>query len=403
MNDPGALERCVGDVATFAEEHWGRRPLLRRAPGGARGFADLLDLPDVDRLVTETLLRLPSFRLVKDGTPLDPKTYTQTLRIGGDRLPGTVRPEKVAEAFAGGATIVLQALHRLWPPVASFCRDLELALTHPVQANAYVTPATARGFAVHHDTHDVFVLQTHGHKAWRVYPPVVELAGREQPWRKDLGEPGEPMLEAELGPGDCLYVPRGFLHDAEAREEVSIHVTVGIQAQTWLDLWRRVLGEAPGHRPFRDALPIGYAGDPSGVVAELPARTEELVDWLRGAAGDEAVRSFARSFFATRRPILPGQLVQAERLRIRGLTLGTEVRRRPGAVFEVSSADDEAVALLGNRELRMPPWCEPALRFVAETTGRFRVRDLPGLDDASREVLALRLAREGALEVLDAG
>jgi bifunctional lysine-specific demethylase and histidyl-hydroxylase NO66 len=403
MSDPGALERCVGDVATFAEEHWGRRPLLRRAPDGAHGFAELLDLPDVDRLVTETLLRLPSFRLVKDGTPLDPKTYTQTLRIGGDRLPGTVRPEKVAEAFAGGATIVLQALHRLWPPVASFCRELELALTHPVQANAYVTPATARGFAVHHDTHDVFVLQTHGHKAWRVYPPVVELPGREQPWRKGLGEPGEPMLEAELGPGDCLYVPRGFLHDAEAREEVSIHVTVGIQAQTWLDLWRSVLGEAPDHRPFRDGLPIGYAVDPSGVVAELPARTDELVDWLRGTAGEEAVRSFARSFFATRRPILAGQLVQAERLRIRGLTLGSEVRRRSGAVFEVSSADGEAVALLGNRELRMPPWCEPALRFVADATGTFRVGDLPDLDDESREVLALRLAQEGALEVLDAG
>jgi hypothetical protein len=403
MSDAGALERCVGDVTTFAEEHWGRRPLLRRAPGGAGGIADLLGLPDVDRLVTDTLLRLPSFRLVKDGTPLDPKTYTQTIRIGGDRLPGTIRPEKVAEAFAGGATIVLQALHRMWPPVGTFCRELELALTHPVQANAYVTPATARGFAVHHDTHDVFVLQTQGHKAWRVYPPVVELAGREQPWRTGLGEPGEPMLEAELGPGDCLYVPRGFLHDAEAREEVSIHVTVGIQAQTWLDLWRSVLAEAPEHRPFRDALPIGYAGDPSRVVAELPARTEELVEWLRGKAGEEAVRSFARSFFATRRPILPGQLIQAERLRIRGLTLGSRVRRRPGAVFEVSSGDGEAVALLGNRELRMPPWCEPALRFVADAPGTFRVEDLPDLDDASREVLALRLAREGALEVLDAG
>jgi hypothetical protein len=403
MTDAGALERCVGDVGRFAEEHWGRRPLLRRAPDGARGFADLLDLPDVDRLVTETLLRVPSFRLVKDGTPLDPKTYTQTIRIGRDRLPGTIRPEKVAEAFAGGATIVLQALHRLWPPAAAFCRDLELALTHPVQANAYVTPATARGFAVHHDTHDVFVLQTHGHKAWRVYPPVVELAGREQPWRKDLGQPGEPTLEAELGPGDSLYIPRGFLHDAEAREEVSIHVTVGIQAQTWLDLWRSVLGEAPEHRPFRDALPIGYAGDPSEVVAELPARTEELVGWLRGAAGEEAVRSFARAFFASRRPIMPGQLVQAERLRLRGLTLGSEVRRRPGAVFEVSSADGEAVALLGNRELRMPPECEPALRFVADATDRFRVGDLPGLDDPSREVLARRLAKEGALEVLDAG
>lgn len=399
MTQADALERCVGDRRRFARDHWGRHPLLRR---GAGRFADLLDLPDVDHLVTETLLRMPSFRLVKDGAPLAASEYTQTIRIGSSRVDRTVRPERVVEAFEGGATIVLQALHRLWPPVARFCRDLELALTHPVQANAYVTPPTARGFSVHHDTHDVFVLQTHGHKRWRVYRPVIELAGPEQPWSKELGQPEHPILEADLAPGDVLYVPRGFLHDAEARQEVSIHVTVGILTLTWLDLWRHVMGAAPEHLPFREPLPIGFARDPSVLREELPGREKELRGWLDEADLDAAVSSFVRRFWANRRPLLSGQLEQVRRAADAGP--GTRFRRRPGAVFIVSVDGGEAAVLLGGKELRMPASAEPDLRFVAEAPGPFELADLPGtLDEGSRLVLLKRLVREGAVEVLDAG
>jgi bifunctional lysine-specific demethylase and histidyl-hydroxylase NO66 len=397
VSSDAALERCVGDVRRFAEERWGREPLLHRSDGP--GFAELLDLPDVDHLVTETLLRMPSFRLVKDGEPLPPSEYTTTIRIGSARVDRTVRPDRVARAFADGATIVLQALHRMWPPVSSFCRDLELSLTHPVQANAYVTPATSKGFDVHHDTHDVFVLQTHGHKAWRVYRPVVELAGPDQPWVKGMAESGPPVMEAELGPGDCLYIPRGFLHDAEAREEVSIHVTVGILASTWLDFWRHVMGSASEHLRFREPLPIGFARRPERLVEDLPERSKDFRSWLDQAEG-EAVASFARRFYQGRRPLLPGQLRQVELLRTVGPT--TRFRRRGGSVFEVSVVGDEAVVLLGPTELRMPAHVEADLRFVAGSSEPFRPGDLPGdLDERSRLVLLRRLVREGAVEVAD--
>ena len=400
MSSDAALERCVGDVRRFANEHWGREPLLRRAVSGQEGFADLLDLPDVDHLVTETLLRMPSFRLVKDGTPLPVSEYTTTIRIGSTRVDRTVRPDRVARAFADGATIVLQALHRMWPPVARFCRDLELTLTHPVQANAYVTPATARGFDVHHDTHDVFVLQTHGHKAWRVYRPVVELAGPEQPWRKGTDDPGPVVLEAELAPGDCLYIPRGFLHDAQAREEVSIHVTVGILVSTWLDVWRHVMRSAPDHLPFREALPVGFARDPDRLLEDLPDRSKAFRAWLDDAEDQEVVASFIRAFHAGRRRLLSGQLEQMERLRRSGPD--TTFARRPGSVFQVSVEGSEAVVALGPVELRMPAHVEPDLRFVAASWEPFRPSDLPGsLDEESRLVLLRRLVLEGAVEVTD--
>jgi lysine-specific demethylase/histidyl-hydroxylase NO66 len=395
----GVLERCVGDVRRFAEDHWGRAPLYRQG-ADVSGFPRLLELGDVDHLITETLLRMPSFRLVKEGSPLDPGSYTQTIRIGSRPVERTIRPDRVLDFFQQGATIVLQALHRQWPPVATFCRDLELDLTHPVQANAYVTPATSQGFAVHHDTHDVFVLQTSGHKRWRVYRPVVDLPGKEHPWSKSRTDPGGPILEAELTPGDCLYLPRGFPHDAVAREEVSIHVTVGIVAMTWVDVWRHVMKSLPEHEPFREALPIGYAEDPTALGHEMAVRAKELQAFVEEHADQEAASSLARRFWRTRRAALAGQLSQLERLRAIGLT--DELRRRRGGVFRVSAEGEEARVLLGVRELRMPLGCEPALRFVARAAGPFRATDLPGLDEGSRLVLARRLVREGAIEIVDA-
>jgi ribosomal protein L16 Arg81 hydroxylase len=394
-----ALERCVGDPRRFVEEHWGRAPLLHR--GDPQAFAGLLDLGDVDHLVTETMLRMPGFRLVRDGEPLDPSSYTGTVRIGGRPLERTVRPDLVLSEFDRGATIVLQALHRQSGPVARLCRDLELALTHPVQANAYVTPPSSRGFAVHHDTHDVFVVQTHGGKAWRVYRPLVELAGPEQAWSDALGDPGPAVLEAELRPGDVLYIPRGFPHDAEARREISIHVTVGITATTWVDVWRRVMRRASEHRSFREALPPGWASDPSPAEEELEVRRKELLDWLESAIDEDAVREMARTFWRSRRPVLGGHLDQLGRAE--EIESDTRVRVRPGSVFVVEAREGRATVLLGMRELRMPGSCEPALRFVAGRTVPFVPADLPDLDASSAVVLVRRLVREGALEVLGAG
>jgi lysine-specific demethylase/histidyl-hydroxylase NO66 len=376
-----ALERCVGDEASFAEQNWGRRPLVHRGAGA--GFDDLLSLADVDQLMTGTLLRLPAVRLVKDGKPLPPRSYTRTITVGSRRVPETIRPEQILQAFADGATIVLQVLHRQWSPIARFCRELELAMTHPVQANAYVTPATSRGFGVHRDSHDVFVLQTHGRKAWRVFAP----AG-----------PGSPILEAELGPGDALYIPRGFPHEAEALEEVSVHVTIGILARTWLDVWRHVMKEAADEGPFRENLPIGFARDANVLAEEMAIRVGEFQSWFEKAAGAEAAAAFTRDYWKRRRPVLDGQLLQVAGLG--AIRPDTPLRRRPGSIFQVSLDGSEAVVLLGNRELRMPAFAEPAVRFIAESDARFTASELPGdLDTESRLVLVRRLIREGAIEV----
>ena len=134
-----------------------------------QGFLDLLTLDDVDRILTTTSLRTPSFRLVKAGEQISESAYTRSGRTGSKPVSGMADAARIAELFDDGATIVLQGLHRNWEPVAAFCRALELQLGHPCQVNAYITPPGAQGLALHADPHDVFVLQAFGRKHWEVH------------------------------------------------------------------------------------------------------------------------------------------------------------------------------------------------------------------------------------------
>lgn len=393
----GALARCVGDVARFLERHWSRAPLHR--PGADAGaFADLFSLDDVDRLVSSSLLRVPAFRLVRDGTPLDPAAYTTALQVGGQRITGAADPGRVYAEFDAGATIVLQTLHRYWLPLARFCRQLELELTHPVQTNAYITPAGSQGLAVHHDTHDVFVLQLAGGKHWDVYEPAVHLPLPAQKWAKGTHEPGPQVLSVDLAPGDLLYMPRGFAHSATSGDEVSAHLTVGMLVVTWIDVARAAVDALADEVDLREALPVGFASDagfPAAVAAFLERLQKHVVNLDASALGAGA----ARRFWSSRPPVLAGQLRQlalAQRL-----SDGSRVRRRPEATCHLAVDGDELVAVLGDRELRMPAVLEPAVRRVA-AGDVFGVGDLDDLlDEASRAVLVRRLVREGLLEVLD--
>lgn len=394
-----ALGRCVGDTGRFLAGHWSVAP-LHRPGGGAGAFADLLTLDDVDRIVSSSLPRTPSFRLVRDGRPLDPARYTRPTTIGGRPVTGAAHAGLVWKEFSAGATIVLQSLQRTWPALGAFCRDLELELTHPVQANAYVTPPAARGLAVHHDTHDVLVLQVAGSKQWAVHPPVLELPLRAQPWKAAMGPPAEPLLDVELHAGDSLYVPRGFPHSARAQDGVSIHLTVGVLAWTGEDVAREVVRRAAGHLPLRRSMPVGFADDEGAATAAVAAAVAELRDWL-GTVDPEAVaRALTRRFWSTRPAVLAGQLRQL--CLVDGLDDSTVVRRRPGAVCRLSPAGHRLEVALADRVLRMPAALEPAMRRLVAGEP-LSVADLdPWLDMRSRHVLARRLVREGLMEIVTA-
>jgi ribosomal protein L16 Arg81 hydroxylase len=383
-----ALQRCLEpvDAATFFAEHWEQRPLVvaRDEPGR---FDDLLSEADVERLVCSTAIRYPAFRLVKEGGQLDPGSYTADVPWRPAFTKTADVPRVLAE-WEAGATIVLQALHVNWHPLAVFCRQLEDAIGHPVQVNSYYTPRGSQGFAVHHDTHDVLVLQVAGEKRWLLYEPLLELPLKHQRYSKSLGEHGAPTQELILRAGDTLYLPRGWLHQAETSDTDSLHLTVGINVYTWLDAARAALAPLEQEADLRRGVEPGV--DEAEEIAErLRARLE---------TGDVARRR-RRRFLDTRRPILADGISQLRALE--RLDVGAPVERRSTVIADLEEPEDGVVLVFEGRELHFPPHARAEVVACFEADEPFRPADLPGdLDDAGRVTLVRRLVREGFLRIL---
>lgn len=391
----------MGDPAAFLDRHWARSPL--HLPGNdPSAFAALFTLDDVDHLVASSFARTPTFRLVRDGSPLPPSRYTRTARVGGQDVPGVGDPRRVLHEFTDGATIVLQGLQRYWPPLTDLCRQLELELNFPVQANAYITPPGSQGLAVHYDTHDVFVLQVGGSKEWEIHDPVFPDPLPSQPWASRRREPGPVTMSVKLATGDFLYVPRGFLHAARAQSDLSAHLTIGIHSETRFDVLGHVLEGAAEAVGFRRTLPAGWAGDEEALAKEVEMSIADLRSWLDTVDARAVAAGTVARFWAGRAAILPGQLHSV--LSVAALTDDTGLRRRPDAVCHLRMQDDHLLVVLGQRDLRMPAALKPVMQRVAAATQPFTPADLADvMDEESRLVLARRLVREGLLQIVPDG
>lgn len=396
------LSRVISiDPDVFARDHWGRRPLLSRADALPRDFGDLLSPDTVDELIAERGVRTPFIRMANEGSLVPRDCYAGPAGFGAE-MPDQVDSAKVLAQFAAGSTIVLQGLHRLWPPVIDFVRGMVDDLGHPVQANAYITPQSNRGFDPHYDVHDVFVLQASGRKHWTVHEPVFDDPLVSQPWSdhrpaiETRVRDDDPIIDTVLEPGDALYLPRGWLHSAEALGDTSIHLTIGVSAVTALDVVRAVVDELGNVDTLRASLPMGADFTDRDETAALVGKTlDALVAALRDRANAlesaTATRLTARHADRTR-PIAVRPLAVLDT--IATIRDTTRVQWRRGLVATIGRTPDRVEFRLPDRTVSFPAYCGDALD-VLHTGVVTDAAHLPGLDTADSKVLLRRLLREG--------
>ena len=377
----GALARITRDDAAFLRDTWGRSAAVFPAvPGG--DFERLLSFDDVDRIVSTMSLRTPMFRLVQAGPTFTEAEYTRAGRTGSRPVTGIADPIRIFAMFRGGATIVLQGLHRYWEPVSRLVRELEVELGHPCQVNAYITPPGAQGLALHTDPHEVFVLQTFGAKRWEIHAAPEEE--RRAP------------VDATLSPGDAVYMPTGTPHAASTQETLSGHLTIGVHVTSWREvvagIWKRLEADPS----LDDPIPAGWLRDGAAFGEAVRERIATLRASLDLVDPGDVAATRTEAFLSSRAPLLRGAL--SDELRVAGLDDRTVVSRRPGSVCDLTTRGGELTVLLGDRRLVMPAWLEPAMRWIA-VQDRFAVGDLSAhlADASSRAVLVRRLAREGLL------
>ncbi|MFL6253725.1 MAG: JmjC domain-containing protein, partial [Pyrinomonadaceae bacterium] len=257
----------------FLDSTWGVNFLHVR--GRAGRFAHLMPWGRLSEILGRHRLDFPRLRLVRDGKPLPVTSYLRHTTTAKQKasIP-RLKSAGLARELREGATLVLDAVDELSEPIEELSKGLELFFHERVQVNLYAGWQTSRGFDLHWDDHDVFILQVTGRKRWSVYgqtrpyPLVNDIEKAQKPEHA-------PLWEGTLEDGDLLYIPRGWWHVAEPLAEPTLHLTVGVHNRTGLDLLRWFSEALRASEAFRRDLP--RLASASERVAHTALLREELL------------------------------------------------------------------------------------------------------------------------------
>lgn len=364
----------------FLEKYYEREHLIvhREDPGR---YTPLLSVERIDAFLSAADLRAGMVDLADASRQLGREDYVND----GDLI---IRRD-VMRQYQMGATVILPQMHHSDPILASFCQAIEERFSCHTQTNIYLTPPDRQGFPIHYDNHDVFVLQVSGEKLWRLYDVAVDTPYRGEGFQRDVHKVGEKRAEFILRPGDCCYVPRGLMHDANTSgDKESLHITVGLIVKTWADLMLESVSQLMVEETaFRRGLPAGYARQ--DYDREVARRMfAELAGMISAKAQmDDAYDLLADQFIRSRDQNVAGCLLDATK----PVTADALYVRQEFLPWRIAEDGEESLVLISaGGDMDFKPEDRPALER-AMSGEPFKVGDL-GCVDPEEVVLLLQSA-----------
>lgn len=223
------LERIGG--AQFIEAQWQSEPVYIRHAFSSADMSQMLDLEEVDARLMTGSVGAPDLQILRNGRAFDVGMISELSR--------SVDLDAFVNHFRSNGGFRWQHLENYFASVAEVAGTLQREIGYPIRANGYFSPRSSKGLAPHYDSSDVFVVQVHGAKEWRLYSdhankteiPLYE--DRFDPIRHQVTERPTKLL---LEPGDMLYVPKGHMHSAESKTDLSVHLTFAVLSISLADL-----------------------------------------------------------------------------------------------------------------------------------------------------------------------
>ena len=247
----------------FMTEYWQRKPLLVRQ--AIPGF-----VPPVDR---EALFELASREEVESRCVIAERAGGQpwSLRRGpfGRRALPSVREP--------GWSLLVQGVDLQHEWVAQLKQALNFIPAARLDDVMISYATDGGGVGPHFDSYDVFLLQAHGRRRWRIGPQR-DLRLREDLPLKILSH-FKPEAEWVLEPGDLLYLPPRYAHDGIAQGE----------CMTWSIGFR-----APRQDELAQELLARVAEGASEALANTMYQDASQAATSRPAQMPVALQSFAR-------------------------------------------------------------------------------------------------------------
>ena len=263
--------QLLGGLApkAFMQRHWQKKPLVIRQaiPGliSPLNRTDLLDLAAQDEVQSRLVAQA-------SGDGKQPWRFKHG-PFNRKALPPFKQP---------GWTLLVQSVDLLDERVHALMNQFRFVPDARLDDLMVSYATDGGGVGPHFDSYDVFLLQAHGQRRWRISRQK-DLSLQPDMPLKILAH-FEPEMEFVLDPGDMLYLPPRYAHDGVAVGECMTY-SIGFRSPSKSELAAELLLRLADdvHDSVGDAL---YRDPKQLAVVQSGAIPDALVDFARGALAD---------------------------------------------------------------------------------------------------------------------
>lgn len=206
----------------FMKKHWQRKPLLVRQ--AIPDFSPSLSIADIRSLVRREEVES---RMIWQA---DNEWHMKSGPFA--RLPAMRRP---------GWTVLAQSVDLHDDGMAQLMQRFRFIADARLDDAMISIASDGGGVGPHFDSYDVFLLQAHGRRRWRISAQKDLELDENLPLK--ILKHFQPEQEYVLEPGDMLYLPPQFAHDGVAQGDC-MTISIGFRAPTFATLARGMLDAA---------------------------------------------------------------------------------------------------------------------------------------------------------------
>lgn len=389
--NPAIPLQLLGGISAdeFLRDYWQKKPLLVRQ--AIPGFESPLEADELAGLSLEDSVE-SRIVLEHGNTPWEMRR-------------GPFSEDTYKELPERDWTLLVQAVDQFVPEVAGLLEHFKFLPSWRIDDVMISYAAPGGGVGPHFDNYDVFLLQGHGRRRWK----VGQLCDADSPMLQhadlrilaDFQQSDEWVLE----PGDMLYLPPRLAHYGIAEDECMTY-SVGFRAPSaaevlthFTDFLAQFLSD---EERYSDA---GMAAVQSGEDQHKIQRDalDRLKNLLQEHMSDERLLLtwFGQFMTEPRYPeLVTGEEIDDTDLR-QALEDGAVLVRNPSARLAWSEVDVGLLLFSSGQSVVLPKAMEPLLKLVCSADALHSDNLGPWLGDEDGRKLLAELVKQGSLEFAD--
>ena len=370
----------------FLRDYWQKKPLLVR-----QAFPDFESPLSPDELAGLSLEDCVESRLI-----IEHGAQPWELRRG------PFAEDSFSQLPERDWTLLVQAVDQFVPEVAELLEHFRFLPSWRIDDVMISYAAPGGGVGPHFDNYDVFLLQGHGHRRWRIGQMCdSDSALLDHPDLRILAD-FQQTDEWLLAPGDMLYLPPRLAHYGIAEDDCMTY-SVGFRAPSASEVLVHftdfVAQFLPDEERYADA-DLQPGGEPQKIQADALQRLRALLN--QHLQDDRLLMAWFGQFMTEPRypELLQGEDLQASQLQ-QALDEGAMLVRNPSARLAWAELGDELMLFASGQGRLLGGELRELLQLLCQAPALHADNLAPWLQQEEAHTLLLELIKQGSLEFAD--